>query len=126
MTNVGEKQSPEKAKDTTPTVTTAPVVVSADVVSEFKLPEYTETELLMDDVVFYARDNCEGTRVVNLADLKFDEDDCTNGWTVRKGKYAPELILPAKFDELLSGNFGNLFFFSVLDPTNINKKLPLC
>ena len=52
LKNSGRRQPSEKVKETPPTNTNLPEVVSMDVVSDFKLPKYTETEKLMDDVSF--------------------------------------------------------------------------
>ena len=61
-----------------------------------------------DYVVFNVKDNYEESHV-NLAGLKFDEDDCTHGWTIRKEKYFSGIA--TAFDELLNGNFGDICSF---------------
>ena len=69
------------------------------------------------------KDNFEETNVVNLSGLKYDKEEFTNNWTKRKEVYESPLQMPTNFEELLTGNFGDmrLVFFSFY-PDKINKE----
>ena len=57
-----------------------------------------------------------------MSELNYDLEDCTNAWAKKVEQYAPNLVLPQTFQELLNANFGGMcsFCFS-LAPASVNE-----
>ena len=120
-----------------------------EIESDLKLPKYTDTEVMMDDkrisltefmsrfdkfkkdevsiedaeddICFNSKDIFDESRVVSLIGLKYTEDESTIEWDKRKECYTTDMQLPLNFQELLTGNYGDLCSFCfALHPENIN------
>ena len=136
------KEKGEEAKDTN----------AMEIESDLKLPKYTDTEVMMDDkrisltefmsrfdkfkvdevsikdaeddICFNSKDIFDESRVVSLIGLKYTEDERTIEWDKRKECYTTDMQLPLNFQELLTGNYGDLCsFFFALHPENINREI---
>ena len=120
--------------------------------SNLRLPGYTDTEILMDDVgqsvidfmsrfkkfrvdeisideaeddiCFNAKDCFDQSSTVSLIGLRYTEDENTNEWEKRKLEYSPVSPLPIEFQDLLDGKFENkCSFLLALHPENINNEI---
>ena len=123
-----------------------------EVESGGKLPDYTDTEILMDDmglslvdfmsrfenfkvdeisiddaeadICFNAKEHFEESPMMSLIGLRFTEDESTIEWEKRKVEYSPAGHLPKDFQELLKSDCGNNCSFPfALHPENINKEI---
>jgi len=122
-----------------------------EVVSGWKLPNYTDTEMLMDDmgltlvdfmsrfekfkvdeisiddaeddICFNAKEHFEDSPMMSLIGLRFTEDESTIDWEKRKVEYSPAGQLPKDFKELLTDHGNNCSFLFALHPENVNKEI---
>ena len=123
-----------------------------EVANGWKLPDYTDTQILMDDmglslvdfmsrfekfkvdeisiddaeddICFNAKEYFEESPMMSLIGLRFTEDESTIEWEKRKVEYSPAGHLPKDFQELLKSDCGNnCSFLFALHPENINKEI---
>ena len=101
----------------------------------WKLPDYTDTEMLMDDmglslveftsrfekfkvdaisideaeddICFNAKEHFDESPMVSLIGLRYTEDKNTIEWEKRRVKYSPASQLPRDFQDLLKSECGN-------------------
>ena len=116
-----------------------------EVESGWKLPDYTDTEILMDDmglslvdfmsrfenfkvdeisiddaeddICFHAKEHFEDSPMMSLIRLRFTEDESTVNWEKRKMEYSPAGQLPNDFQELLKSDYGNNCSFLFIQKT---------
>ena len=91
---------------------------------KFKVDEVS-IEDAEDDICFNSKDIFDESRFVSLIGLKYTEDESTIEWEdKRKECYTTDMQLPLNFQELLTGNYGDLCsFFFALHPENINQEI---